>query len=88
MTIQAEGGSSATEAFYNHNEGQVILRGGSFTANARGGIARAIYNFGSNSVLEVHGVTALAQGGTYNYGLLGESNTPVTRVYGTFIGQG
>jgi hypothetical protein len=89
VTAQAEGGSGRTTALYNHVESRATLRGGSFTAQAGGGSAYAIHNFGSNTVLEAHDVTALAAGGTYNYGLIAESNTPITRVNGgTFTGQG
>ncbi len=90
VAAQAEGGSSYTTAFYNYAESRATLRGGSFTAQASGtGTARGIHNFGSNTTLEAHNVTALAVGGAYNYGLLAESNTPITRVYGgTFIGRG
>jgi len=89
VTAQAEGGSGRTAALYNHVDSHATLRGGSFTAQAAGGSAYAIHNFGSNSVLEAHDVTALAAGGTYNYGLIGETNTPITRVYGgTFTGRG
>jgi hypothetical protein len=89
VTAQAEGGSSYAKALYNHVESRATLRGGSFTAQAGGGSAYAIHNFGSNTVLEAHDVTALAAGGTYNYGLIAESNTPITRVNGgTFTGQG
>jgi len=89
VTAQAEGGSSYAKALYNHVESRATLRGGSFTAQAGGGSAYAIHNFGSNTVLEAHDVTALAAGGTYNYGLIAESNTPITRVNGgTFTGRG
>lgn len=89
VMAQAEGGSGRTAALYNHVESHATLRGGSFTAQAGGGSAYAIHNFGSDSVLEAHDVTALAAGGTYNYGLLGELNSPITRVYGgTFTGRG
>jgi len=89
VTAQAEGSSSTTKALFNYVESQATLRGGSFTAQAVGGSAYAIHNFGSNSVLEAHDVTALAAGGTHNYGLIGETNTPITRVYGgTFTGRG
>jgi len=89
VTAQAEGGSGRTTALYNHVDSHATLRGGSFTAQAGGGSAYAIHNFGSNTVLEAHDVTALAAGGTYNYGLIAESNTPITRVNGgTFTGQG
>jgi hypothetical protein len=89
VTAQAEGGSSYAKALYNHVESHATLRGGSFTAQAAGGNAYAIHNFGSNTVLEAHDVTALAAGGTYNYGLIAESNTPITRVNGgTFTGRG
>jgi len=89
VTAQAEGGSSYAKALYNHVESHATLRGGSFTAQAAGGNAYAIHNFSSNTVLEAHDVTALAAGGTYNYGLIAESNTPITRVNGgTFTGRG
>jgi hypothetical protein len=89
VTAQAEGGSSYAKALYNHVESRATLRGGSFTAQAAGGSAYAIHNFGSNTVLDAHDVTALAAGGTYNYGLIAESNTPITRVNGgTFTGRG
>jgi hypothetical protein len=89
VTAQAEGGSSYAKALYNHVESRATLRGGSFTAQAAGGNAYAIHNFSSNTVLDAHDVTALAAGGTYNYGLIAESNTPITRVNGgTFTGRG
>jgi hypothetical protein len=89
VTAQAEGGSSYAKALYNHVESHATLRGGSFTAQAAGGNAYAIHNFSSNTVLEAHNVTALAAGGTYNYGLIAGSNTPITRVNGgTFTGRG
>lgn len=89
VTAQAEGGSGRTTALYNHVDSHATLRGGSFTAQAAGGSAYAIHNFSSNTVLEAHDVTALAAGGTYNYGLIAESNTPITRVNGgTFTGRG
>ncbi len=89
VTAQAEQGSAYTKALFNYVDSYAALRGGVFTAQAAGGNAYAIHNFSSNTVLEAHDVTALAQGGVYNYALKGESNTPVTRVYGgTFTGRG
>lgn len=95
VTAQGENGTYSAAAFYNYGDGQATLRGGSFTANAGGGYyGRAIHNLsavaGSVNLLQVHDVTALAYGGTFNnQALRNEGSTAVARVYGgSFTARG
>ncbi len=91
VTAQGENATYSATAFCNNKaDGNAILRGGSFTANAAGETyAWAIHNT-NGAVLEAHDVTARAWGGTTNnQGLRNEVGTSVARVYsGSFIAQG
>ena len=92
VTAQGESGTYAAVALYNHNDGRVILRGGSFiAAQGSGQYAWAIHNIGgTNTTLEAHDVTAQASGGTTNnQGLRNEMAGTVARIYGgSFTAQG
>lgn len=90
VTAQGENGTSSA-ALRNHTQGRAILRGGSFTGNAGGGLySWGISSIGdANTILEAHDVTALATGGTSsNEGLMNASSA-VARVYGgSFTARG
>lgn len=93
--LDAEGVTAHAENSVNvrailNNNGQVLLRGGLFAANAKGGVSsKAVYNRGV-ATLTAYQITALASGGTaHNIGLMNEVvSYVVTLIGGSFRGIG
>ena len=70
QSVTAEGldGSLFSYGLSNIGGASATLHGGSFTARGGSTSARGIYNEGSGTVLQAHGVSARAEDGTNNYG--------------------
>jgi hypothetical protein len=86
VSARGENGSDYNVGFDNYNTASAVLRNGFFTAN--GGIeALGIHNDG-DTMFEADGVTALAEDGNSNYGLLNHSGAAAVLRSSSFTARG
>lgn len=87
VTALAENAATYNYAAYRENAHDMTIHGGSFTALG-GYYAYALYQRDAGTALEAWDVTALAEGGTDNYGFYSAFNAAATLHSGSFTGRG
>jgi hypothetical protein len=87
VTALGENGSDDNYGLRNYNGAAATLRDDSLTARG-GNWAYAIYNDDSGTTLEATGVTALGEGGDYNFGLFNESGAAAVLCGGSLTARG